>query len=52
MTFIPVLSHKCQAWNGSTASDFPSEVHATEEICKDVNYIVDVVMLGAFISVN
>lgn len=31
---------------------FSSEVHATEEIYKVLNYIVDAVVLGAFISVN
>lgn len=38
--------------NSSKASGFPSGVQATEEIYKDINYIVDVKVLGAFISVN
>lgn len=46
--FIPLSSHRLQACNSSTASDFPSGVQAIEETYKDVSYIVDVIAQGAF----
>lgn len=46
--FIALSSHRLQACNSSTASDFPSGVQAIEEAYKDVSYIVDVIAQGAF----